>query len=133
MELGVTTTVSILNPDLGDLALDDAGQEVVRTTLADEVYQRLLVRFNFFRGEWFLNLDEGTPYYGEILVKNPSDRIIRLVFTTLILGTVGVAALPLFSYSLDSRARTLSLTFRATLRDGSVFSSADYPPFVMPI
>lgn len=130
MELGVTTTVSLVNPDIGDLALEDEGTEVVLSELAAEVAQRLHVRFKFFRGEWFLDLDEGTPYYQMILVKAPQDSVIRGVFGSLIRGTEGVADLILFDYTIAA-TRQMSLTFKARLKDGTVFSSTDYAPFVI--
>jgi hypothetical protein len=71
MEFACTTVASIVNPDVGDLALSDLGDAFIRTTLADEFAQRLRVRLSFFKGEWFLNLDEGMPYYQLILVKGP--------------------------------------------------------------
>ena len=129
-ELAVTTTVSLVNPDLGDLALDDAGLEVVHTSLADEVHQRLNVRLRFFKGEWFLNLLEGTPYYQQILVKAPSDRVIRAVFGTVVTGTEGVASLTSLTYSVNS-ARQLTLAFEAKLLDGSTYSTQTYGAFVV--
>lgn len=130
MELGVTSAVSLTNPDIGDLALTDAGHEVVVTELAAEVEQRLRVRLNFFRGEWFLNLDAGTPYFQAILVKDPKDRVVRAVFNDLITQTPGVAELLSFSYSI-SRLRQMSVTFKCSLDDGTVFTTTSFPPFVI--
>ena len=130
MELAVTISTSETNPDAGDLALDDAGLEVVHTSLADEVAQRLGVRLRFFRGDWFLNLLEGTPYYQYVLVKSPSDRVLRSVFISVILGTQGVSSLVSFSYSISS-ARVMTLEFEARLADESTFKSTDYPPFTV--
>lgn len=130
MELGVTTIASLVNPDTGDLALDDAGLEVVHTSLADEVAQRLTVRLKFFRGEWFLNLLEGTPYYERVLTKGVSDRVIQAVFGGVIRGTQGVSSLTSLTYSLGSD-RVLTLSFVAKLEDGTTFSTSDYPPFVV--
>lgn len=129
MELAVTTTTTPENPDAGDLALDDAGSEVLLTTLADEVAQRLHVRLRFFRGEWFLNLLEGVPYYEEILTLGPTDEVIRGVFSSVISETEGVAALVSLNYSISNRV--LTLAFEARLEDGTTFSTSDYPPFVV--
>ena len=128
MELGVTLVSSLKNPDLGDLALEDAGTELVRTQLADEVSQRIHVRMKFFRGEWFLNLNEGAPYYQSILIKGPSDSEIRFIFTTLIRQTEGVSEVTKLDYSISS-TRRLSLTFQARLEDGSLFRSTSYPAY----
>lgn len=132
MELGVTFTATLANPDVGDLALTDAGLEVVRTELADEVAQRLHVRFKFFRGEWFLNTLEGTPWFQLIFVKSPRDHVIRSVFGALIRGTEGVSELVKLNYSINS-SRQMSLTFQARLQDGTLFRSTDYGTYVLAV
>ena len=121
---------SIVNPNIGDLALTDEGTELVRTVLADEVSQRLHVRLKFFKGEWFLNLDAGAPYYQSIFVKGVRDRIIRSVFTDIIRGTEGVSEVLKLDYAVSS-ARQLTLTFTARLQDGTLFRSTDYAPYVV--
>jgi hypothetical protein len=130
MELAVALTATDVNPDVGDLALDDAGSEVIHTQLSYEVAQRLTVRLKFFRGEWFANLLAGTPYFESILGK-ASDETVRAVFEEVILGTEGVAALISFSSTRDRSARTLSVAFTARLVDGTVFDSTSYAPFVV--
>jgi len=131
MELGVATTADFLNPDVGDLALNVNALEVVRTVLADEVSQRLHVRLNFFKGEWFANLDSGTPYYQNILVKGPTDLVIRTVFTNVVQGTEGVRVVESLTYQLNKRTRELTLQFKARLEDGTIFESTDFAPFVV--
>lgn len=82
-----------------------------------------------FRGEWFLDLDAGTPWFQTILGKKPDDRLIRMVFDQVITGTQGVQQLLQFGYRLDRRTRSLSVSFRAQLENGAVFSSADFGRF----
>jgi hypothetical protein len=130
MELGVVLTANALNPYAGDLALDESGHEIVRTEMSDQVHQRLVVRLSYFRGEWFLDLSEGTPYFQHILVKAPTDRAIRTVFGSVIRGTEGVAELLSLTYSI-SRTRVLSLSFSVRCVDGSVLRIVDYAPFVV--
>ncbi len=132
MELGITSSISLVNPNIGDLALADTGREVTLSTLAAEVSQRLHIRFQFFKGEWFLNLDEGVPYYQLLFVKAPSDRVIRVIFSGLIRDTEGVADVLKLDYSISAQ-RTLSLTFEARLEDGTTFRSLDYAPFVLAV
>lgn len=130
MEYAVVLKVDVNNPDLGDMFLDNAGQEVLRTVLSDEVAQRLTVRFNFFLGEWFLDTSEGTPWVERILVKAPSDLVIRTVIGNIVRTTEGVVDMTKFAYSI-SRDRRLSLTIEAKLADGSTFRTTDYAAFVL--
>lgn len=130
VELAVALTTDANNPDVGDLYLDESGDAVLLTSLADEVATRLATRFNFFRGEWFLDQRLGTPYFESILVKGPRDSILRSVLSQVITGCSGVATLDSLDLSVSSDGH-LSVVFACTCADGSVFSSADYPPFLV--
>ena len=127
-ELAIAIKPSLTNPDVGDLALDDTLNEVLLTDLQSEVAQRLYVRLNFFQGEWFRDQLAGTPYYQRILRKAPSPRVVRAVFSQVILNTEGVAALLKFNYSVN-RQRQMTLNFTCRLADDSVFQSTDFAPF----
>jgi hypothetical protein len=132
VELKCVIKTDLNNPDLGDLYLGDDGDAVLipDSELGAQVAQRLTVRFNFFLGEWFLDLNEGTPWFQRIMVKAPSDKVIRAVLTNVILGCEGIATLDQLSYSIG-RDRLLSVTFKATLTDGTVFSSTQYAAFTV--
>jgi hypothetical protein len=130
MELAVTRTATLTNPDVGDLQLDDKGDVVLLTSLAEEVAQRLFVRLQFFAGEWFMDLNEGTPYYQSILRK-ASDSVVRSIFRQVIDGTEGVSEVQQFSYSVAQR--NLTLRFRARLTDGTAFRSEDFGPFTISV
>ncbi len=128
--LAVTSALSIDNPDEGDLALDSKGRFFVRTELKDIVEQRIRVRLRFFRGEWFLNLDAGTPYYQVLFVKGVGNNVIRSVFSQ-ILSVEGVQSILELIPERDAKTRVLKLTFKLKLEDGTTFSSTDYKPFVV--
>ncbi len=130
-ELAVTLKATVVNPDVGDLMLDEtSGDVVLHTSLQLEVAQRIMVALNFFRSEWFLGLDEGTPYYQEIFKKGVSDRTIRAVFGAVIRSAEGVAELVKLTYEV-SATRQLTLRFEARLEDSTVLRSTDFAPFVV--
>lgn len=131
MELALTLVTDGDNPVQGDLRLVN-GNLYFTTDLGEEVAQRLRVRFNFWRTEWFLNLNAGTPYLEAVFEKGVPDNTIRAVFTQIILGTQGVSALDSLEFSVDSD-REMSLTFVCRLQDGSTFRSVAYGPFVVSI
>lgn len=130
MELAVVTATDAENPDLGDMLLV-SGDAVLLEDLAQETAQRLHVALRFSRGEWFLDLREGVPYFDEIFVKNPQDKVIRAVFSSVILQTEGIATLERLDYTIDSRTRVMQLDFAARLTDGTVFLSSDFGPFLV--
>lgn len=129
LEYAVNFMATVINPDIGDMELDESGEVVVHTVLGAEVAQRLGIRFRFFKREWFLNLDEGTPWLN-ILTKGAPDRLIRSILGQVITGTQGISELLKLSYSV-SAARVLSVSFTARLEDGSTFRSTDYGTFTI--
>lgn len=131
MERAVTTKTTQLNPVLGDRMLNETSDDaVMHTSLAQEVAQRIFVRLHFWVGEWFLNLESGSPYREHILRKGTQDRVIRAVFGAIINGTEGVDRMTKFSYQITA-LRELQLTFECRLVDGNTFKSSDYAAFVV--
>lgn len=130
-ELAVVLATDIDNPDLGDLRLTSAGDFEWLTALDASVAQRLFVRLSFFKGEWLLDTDLGTPYYQAVLgFKAPSRNVVQAVFTDVLTNTEGVADLLNMNFSI-SRERELSLMFEVRLEDGTLFKSRDYARFVV--
>lgn len=129
--LAVTRSATASNPNMGDIELSPTGSFFLREDLAEQVDQRLRVRFRFFKGEWFLNLDAGMPYFQFILVKGQSEQVLRSIFTQAIQGVGGVEEVLEVTPVVDRRYRTLTVTFRAKLSDGSIYASANYAPFVI--
>lgn len=92
---------------------DDNGDYVIgKPFLQDSpelVAQLIRTRLRLWRGEWFADTSEGTPYFFEVLAerkgKNP-DAVIRL----RILGTPGVDELLAYSGSFDGTTRKYTVT-----------------------
>lgn len=130
MELAITIKASVTNPNVGDLMLSDGGDEVVLENLQLEVAQRLFIALQFFKSEWFLDENEGMPYFERILVKDPGDRVIRSVFAQAIEKCEGVERMTSFSYTV-SKERKMSIKFACVLADGSTFRSTDFAQFIV--
>lgn len=128
MREAIVMTPTDLNPDVGDMMLDAEGQEVIIDDMALETAQDLFVGYQFFRGEWFLDLSEGMPYYEEILAKGASDRVIRAILAQPVRDHPNVDQLLKFSYERVAN-RGLSFTFTALLKNGVVLKSSDFEPF----
>lgn len=132
MDLKLTETTDADNPDVGDLYLT-RGQLSLSGTGRDAVVQTVRQRVFTNRGEWFLDLRVGLPYFTDILVKNPDMARVKSLFRQAILDTPGVESIETLELSLDRAARALTVTFEATLSDGSALTSADYAPFIVEI
>ena len=95
---------------------------------ADTVVQRVKNRLLFFQGEWFLDLNEGTPWYQEIFVKPINLNRITSVLKQRILETEGVNRITLFDISeYEPNSRKLSINFEAETIYGDIISSAEIP------
>ncbi len=118
------------NDTIGDLYIGTNGKTRLTASLSEEVQQNLWLRFQFFKGEWFLDPNAGVPWFQKILgVKNTDDNvsnILKAVITTC----PGVASL--LSFSLGRDGRTIAPRFTCKIQNGVVLTSKDFPPFVLP-
>ena len=96
----------------GDYQFGRAGLMLVDTPSA--VAQAVLTRLRLAAGEWFLDLEEGTPYSTKVLGFQPQDTR-DVVFKTRILDTPGVAEITNYYSNLDwNRLFTLTVTLTTT-------------------
>lgn len=98
-----------LDPVTLDLVLSEGDLQVISG--AEGVASDIASRLQTFRGECFLDLGLGLPYFEEILGKHPLPRIEE-IFRAAILETPGVAGLEAFT--LQKNGRALSLAFRVS-------------------
>lgn len=92
--------------------------------------QRIMRRFRFFRGEWFLDVRVGVPHFHMVLGRNPNVPAIKDLFRRVVLSTPGVISLPSFDALFDDRERSLTFEFRALVHGGEVQVKANDPGFV---
>ena len=95
----------------GDLAL---------TSGYDGVRQHLQQNLRAFKGEWFLDLDNGVPYFEDILKKNPNPVVLDGVLKDAILSTPGVIELLSFDLNYINSTRKLTLDFSVNSTDGVI-------------
>ncbi len=131
----LTAVADVENPVVHDLFLKNGSfvligdtPETFKEAVAQNIKQRLL----FFKGEWFLDRNEGVPWFEDILVLNVDLGLVRTIFKQVITGTDGVASVQDMTLALDRAARALSVSFIAILTDGSKLVSGEVPgPFVV--
>ena len=106
---------------MSDFKLDTFGEldltsgDLVFVTGADAVAQHLKLRLRFIRGEWFLDVRVGIPYYSQIFIKNPNLAAIETIYRRAIRETPGVDTLDRFDFEFDSATRQLEVSFSAKL------------------
>ena len=109
----------MLETEPRDLLLDRYNDLVVTTDLdwsrgIPGVMQECRIKLQMFRGEWFLDLDAGIPYWGQILGQKPAIAIaaIGASFTEALLGVEDVTAVTKMSVTYDRPTRSLSVTWQ---------------------
>lgn len=106
-----------LDLSTGELDVSTGGLRLTRG--AEAVAQAVFIRLRFFKGEWFLDEDAGTPFYEHILVKAPQADLIRAAFRDRILETPGVSDVPSLTLDYDGPTRSLEVSFTATTDFGA--------------
>ncbi|CNL24395.1 Uncharacterised protein [Yersinia frederiksenii] len=91
----------------------------------EAVAQAVKTRFELWRGQWFLDLTEGTPYIQSVLGKQRSDVYI-LAIRERILDTQGVNSIVDFktNYTGDTRRVTFTATIDTIYGTTTVTSEA---------
>lgn len=102
----------------GDLAIENTRLVLIQG--ADEVRQMLQTRLLTVRGEWFLNLLEGVPYYEDFFKKQVNINIITSVLKKHIRETRGVLKLLEFNIDSITSDRLFSVNFSVQSQDGNI-------------
>lgn len=71
----------------------------------DEVAQTISTRLRLFRGEYFRNINDGTPWFQEILGKNGTVNNIDAIIRKIITETDGVQTIIDFNADFDINTR----------------------------
>ena len=108
-----------LDPATHDLTVENFDFGLVDD--ADRVRQQIAIRLQFFKGEWFLDLDFGVPWFQEILgVKPPPLDRIEDIIRTQVLSTPDVLELESLELDYIGATRTLAVSLRAKTTFGTV-------------
>ena len=115
---------TLLLDEAGDLAV--SGGALVFATDAQAVVQAVRSRLLTFRGEWYLDLGYGVPYFEDVLVKNPNLPAIAATLRAQILSVPGV--LEIVSFSFDYLGtRELRVNYVATSDFGELRAVVEVP------
>lgn len=97
----------------GDLKLLNKEERVAQQTLK--------INLLFFRGEWFLNVEYGVPYFQSIFKKTANKSLVDSIIRGVILKSYNIASINTFESEI--RDGTYSVTeMEATTFDGEIVS-----------
>jgi hypothetical protein len=104
-------------PDFLGLALDPATHDLflkpdghlATVTDNEAIGQHTKQRLLFYRGEWFLDILAGTPWFQNVFVRPHDPVVIEAVIKREILDTPGIAELTAFDVQIDERKRSITV------------------------
>jgi hypothetical protein len=111
-----------------DLALDTdgdidvSGMELHLVEDGEAIEQHAEFRLRFVKGEYFLDETLGTPYFQEILIKNPDLVAVRSILRRVVAETPGVVSVDVFELTVDTATRIASVYWEATADSGQTIT-----------
>ena len=92
--------------DAGDIAT--SGEQFIGAT--EEIAQTVRTRLKLFLGEYFRNINDGVPWFQQILGKGQSLSVKDVIIKRRILQTPGVIAVFDFTTDFDLQLRKYSVS-----------------------
>ena len=112
--------MSYVDLAIGDNDLVCENGKVKLVYKADEVLQRVRTRLRKIKGEWFLNINTGIPYYEGQVLGGKDFNYIKLVISSEIMGTEGVSDIQELNLITDPKTKKTSI-YAAIIIDSSVY------------
>lgn len=106
-----------------DITFED--DELVLVEGKEAIAQDVLVRLQFFQGEWKLDIRIGVPYFQKILGAKPRLTLVRSIIRDAILSTPDIESVNDLIVNFTLSTRVLSVSFTAETADGVVEFNKD--------
>lgn len=87
-----------------------------------EVLQHIKARLDAFKGEWFLDVESGTPWFQDIFVNPVNIANIESIIKSRIIETKGVLKLLTFETNYTSNDRKMFITYSGETKYGVITS-----------
>lgn len=124
---------TFLQTSAKDFALSASKQLVLVTDPDQQAAQKLGNLFLFFLGEYFLDTRLGVPFIQAVLgVKTPSLRVVKQLFTNVILSVPWISSVNGITLQL-SKARRLAFAFSAQTQSGATITGGSGQPFIVAV
>lgn len=118
------------DPD-NDLALTATGRLQLETDPVIAASIKLKHRFQFFKGEWFLDKRVGVPYFSAVYVKNPDIELIRRMVRRIILSCSPINVVRKVDVYYLPKQRMCAFEFKAEAEDGRTVTGGPGQPFLV--
>ena len=110
-----------LNSETGDVLLSTTATVTTptfTTTTSENLAQRLKIRLQTFKGEWFLDGTIGIDYFNQIAGKNRSKAAVDAIIQAEILKEQEVLQITAYSSVVDKTTRKITIQFTVRTIDG---------------
>lgn len=122
-----------LQDGTGDLILTTQNGGKTLTVVTDKsaaAAQKLTNRFRFFKGEWFLDVTQGFPYWDFFTGKNPDPRVLKQLLTKVVLSVPPVVSIKKLDLTILPN-RQATVDFAAVTDEGKVIVGGPGNSFVV--
>jgi hypothetical protein len=102
-----------------DIDISSGGSISLTGSPEESLQQRLFIKLNMFKNEWFLNTEFGVPYYQKILGQTSKLDVVNAILIDIITTTPDVASVDSFSSSLNAATREFTASFLVTSTSGN--------------
>jgi hypothetical protein len=113
-----------LNNLTWDIDISSGGFQLTDDTTGETLAQKIGIALKLFKGEWFVNKNDGVPYHQQILQHKGDKALTDAILRSYILNIAGVASVPRFNSTINKATRTYTLNFQVVGTDGSVVEIA---------
>jgi len=107
----------ILSERDGDLLFRNS--DLVMSSEADAVAQRIQSKLRLIRSEYFRNRRAGVPYFEKVLQKNPRSEIVRSVIRRMISDDPDVEKVESLNFVFDGVTKRMTIRFTVKVTKGS--------------
>ena len=110
-----------LNDETGDVLLSTTNTittPTFTTTTSENLAQRLKIRLQTFKGEWFLDGTIGIDYFNQIAGKNRYKAAVDAIIQAEILKEQEVLQITAYSSVVDKTTRKITIQFTVRTVDG---------------
>lgn len=114
----------LISPETND-AFFVNGQTPVTYENKVTVAQKLKIKLQTFKGEWFLDETIGLPYFQTILTRGVSKNTIDTLFQEQILSEPDVLEIVEFNSIIDVQTRTYQLSFKVRTNQNQITNYID--------
>jgi hypothetical protein len=95
----------------------------------EAIAQEIKIAIRNFKDDWFLDLDDGIDYFGDVFKKHPDIAVIDTTLKDTILGIDRVVKFTKYDLKIDNATRELKFDFEV-LTDLGLLSFSDILPSV---